>query len=475
MKNLGKIFLILIIPFYTFASVVASVDSTEIVKGEDLTLNISISGEDIKKPLIDSICGYDITSSGSQTSIKMINGDYTKNYILSYKFTPLDSCTIEPIEIEIDGKKEKTKPIDIKVKEYIVDKNSDFILTLSTDKKEVMIGESFDVDVVFKHKKGVGVVDSRFEEPQFKGFWIKKQSDQKTYQEANHNVIKITYTLAAQREGIQNITPAKIAIASRVSARDSWGMWMQNVKWKTYFSNSLDIDVKALPNGLKYIGDFKIKAEVDKTQVEQNEAVNLTLTIQGKGNLEDIKSFKPIIAAVSVFDEKIAIKEDTLTQKMAFVADGDFKIKPFTLRYFDTKTKKEKTISTKEISIKVNSLKPKEQLVVKKENIDIAKENKKTISSDGIPTLWAVAIFISGVLVGIGIMLLKPWERAESKKKLDIKDEKLLLVKLLPYKDDENVQKLIDTLERNIYESKEYKVDKKLLKECLNRYLDIKL
>ena len=470
MKNLGKILFIFLLPIYLFASINATVSSTDVTKGEVVTLNLNITGEDIKQPNIDSICGYDVLSTSSQTNITMVNGDYKKKYILSYNFMPLSSCTIKPIKVKVGSKEFITKSINIKVGEQKVDKNSDFILSLIPEKKDLFVGESFKVDLVFKQKQGAGAVDSRFEEPKFNGFWVKKQSKQITYKDGNYNVIKITYTLSAQREGKLSILPAKISIAKRVNTQDAWGMFIQNVKWKTYFSNSIDVDVKPLPEGVKYIGDFTISAKVDKTTIKQNEALNLLLTIKGDGNLEDMQGFKPSIDGVTVYDEKISIQDGKLTQKMAFISDKDFTIPPFILKYFDIKTKKIKTISTKDIKVKLVQTKVNKPLIVKKEDRSEKVQKQNISQTDGISMIYAVGIFFIGIIVGIVLMLSKPWSFSKTQNKVNIKDEKLLFVKLLPYKEDTRVQNILDILEKNIYSSQKQKIDKKILKEILKEY-----
>ena len=59
----------------------------------------------------------------------------------------------------------------------------------------------------------------------------------------------------------------------------------------------------------------------------------------------------------------------------------------------------------------------------------------------------------------------------KKEKKLNLHDEKLLLIKLLPYKDkDEVVKKIVDILEANLYSSKREKIDKKIVKELLKKY-----
>jgi hypothetical protein len=481
MKNLGKILLYLLFPITILAGVDAQLSSNSITKGEIVTLNLKVSGEDIQKPALSDICGYDVISSSSQTSITMLNGTLNKSYTISYDFMPLDSCEIKPIKITIDSKEYKTKPLKVEVKEPTQDKNANFILSLETKKTDVLVGESFNVDLIFKQKDGAEALDSKFAKPEFKGFWIKKQTTPQTYKENGFNITKITYTLAAQREGALSIKPAQISIASRVLSKDGWGTWIQNVKWKSYFSNALVIDAKALPEGVKYIGDFVIYANADKTTINSNEALNLTLKVMGDGNLEDMESFKPYIDGVNIFDEKISIQGNVLTQKMAFVSDKDFVIPAFELKYFDTKTQKIKTIKTKEIKVTLKGVKKDKELVVKKaENIveeNVVQNNNANQQNDNsISDIYAVIIFCVGTVFGIFIMLIKPWRLLERKNNSliglnSIKDEKLLLVKLLPYKDeDDEVCEIVDILEKNIYSSQKEKIDMKILKSIIKRY-----
>ncbi len=469
MKNLGNIVLLLLLTQYmAFASVKAKVDFTTVEVGEMVTYSLHISGADITRPNIQTLCGVDVISTSSQTSIEMINGDITRSNILSYKFIPQKSCTIEPIEIDIDSEIQKSNSVDIEVKKAVVNKNPKFSLTLETSAKEVFVGESFEVNLLFKQKRNSEAVDSKFTPPELKGFWVKGESKPTRSQDGKYSVTKITYMMAAQRVGKLKISKAKMRIASRAHVRDSWGSWIPKIKWKTYFSNELNIDVKALPEGVDLVGNFSILATADKSEINPNEALNLSIEVLGSGNLEDIKSFKPYIDGVNVFDEKIIINGTKLTQKIAFVGQNDFVIKPFTLRYFDPSTKEVKTISTNEISIKVKNAKPQEELTIKREE----KKVEKTVSgvSDQFSTTWIAIVFLVGLVLGILLMSLKPWSFKRKEVKVSIKEPKILLVKLLPYTEDENVQNIINILEKNIYEDAKIEIDKKVVKEIIKRY-----
>ncbi len=470
MKNLGKIILILLMtPLVIFASVRASVDAKNVEIGEMVTYYLHLSGSDITRPIINSLCGVDVISTASQTSIEMINGSISRSNILSYKFIPQKSCVIEAIEVEIDGKTHKSNKVEVNVQKVVANKDADFILVLESSKKEVFVGEAFEVNLLFKQKRNAEAVDSKFVAPKLKGFWIKSESEPTRSQDGQYSITKITYQMAAQRVGRLKITSAQMRIASRAHVRDSWGSWIPKIKWKTYFSNELNIEVKELPKGVHLVGEFTITATSDKREINVNEAINLTIKVQGNGNLEDIKSFKPYIDGVNIFDEKIVLKGDSLTQKIVFVGESDFSIKPFTLKYFNPLTKEIKTISTDAINIKVKNSKPKVELIIKKEKV---KEKEKVILSQnsGISEYWFVLIFTLGLASGVLIMFLKSYKFKTKKQEVCIKEPKILLVKLLPYKNDEDVKNIMDILEKNIYENAKIEVDKKLLKDIIQKH-----
>jgi len=470
MKNLGKILLLLfLIPHAVDASVVATLSDKSVSVGDMVTYNLTISGENIQRPQINILCESDIISTASQTSIQMVNGDYKKSYILSYKFMPQKSCEIKPVEVEIDGKTEVSNGVSLEVKAMRAAKDADFILTLESDKEEVFVGEPFSVTLLLKQKKGAQAVDSKFVAPELKGFWIKSESDPVRSDDGEYTITTLSYQMSAQRDGNVTITPAQMRIASRSNSVDSWGAWVPNIKWKSYFSNKLDLKVKPLPAGISLVGDFTIEATVDKSEINANEAVNVMLKVKGEGNLEDIKPFKPYIDGVSVFDEKIVLQKSLLTQKMAFVSDTDFTIAPFTLKYFNPQRKKIQTIATNKIEIKVKNAKPKEELVIKREE---QKSDEAVVTSPPkeFNLTWVVLGFLAGLACGIVLMLLRPWKLLKKEKNVSIKDPKILLVKLLPYKNDVQVQEIIDILEKNIYENAALHYNKQTLKECLKRY-----
>ena len=473
MKNLGKIIiLVLFLQQSIYASVSASVDYSSVSYGETVTYMLKFSDANVQRPEITTLCDSPVISTASQTSIEMINGDYKRSKVLSYKFMPQKSCVIAPLDVIVNNKKEITNAVKVEVKAAAQDLNANFILSLSMDKKEVYVGETFVMTLLIKQKHNAQLVDSKFVAPELKSVWLKEDPVQTRYDDGSFRITKLVYKIAAQRAGDLTVKPAQIAIASRVPSRDMWNSFTQQVKWKSYFSNSASVNVKALPSGVVLAGDFTISATVDKSEVNPNEAINVTLSVHGDGNLEDIQNFKPHIEDVSVFDEKPVVKGINFTQKIALVGDNNFVIPSFSLKFFNPKTKEVKEISTEEIHIKVKGAKAKKALTIQRENVsEIVKSQPATVvTQKTLPLLLMILLFISGLLVGALVMFFKPWKRFQREKQLDIKDEKKLLIKLMPFSEDSEVQSIIDVLEHNIYSKDKKQVDKKLLKELLKRY-----
>lgn len=471
MNNITKLlFLLLISSHVVYALVTAKVDSQTVELGDMATYSLNISGEDITRPNIQRLCDTDVISTSSQTSMQIINGNVSKSFTLNYKFVPQKSCKIEPVEIEIDGKIEKSNAVELKVVPPSNVNEGDFILTLSSDKKELFVGETFEMVLAFKQRSDAEAVDSKFTPPELNGFWVKSESKPQRYQEGKYTITKVVYTMAPQRAGELKITKAQMQVASRGGKSDVWGGWIPTIKWKTYFSNELDLNIKPLPSGVNLIGDFGIDAIVDKTEVNAGEAINVTIEVSGNGNLEDIKSFKPNLDEVGIFDEKIAIEGNKLTQKIAFVPQRDFVIPSFSLKYFDTKTKEIKSISTKQIPIKVKNEKAKEELTIKREAVQNQEASSSFSGGESYDKLTLVLIFLAGFISAVILMIAKPWNQFKNKKKDSIKEPKVLLVKLLPFKDDVHVRKILDILEKNIYSDHNIEIDKKELKEILLKY-----
>ena len=476
-----------------FAKVSATVDKSEVVRGDSVTLSLSVEGDDVKFPSIDNIGGYSVDSSSRSQSITIINGKTSKTITNSYTFTPLKSITIPSYAVEVDGKIEKTKPIELKVLSAAkAGVNPDFSLRMIANKQVAFIGEPITLKIIFRQKRDVSVEAVQFANPTFPNFWAKSDGKDRKQVVGDYIVHNITYVLIPQQAGEFTISPVKVAIAKRVQIRDAFSFVLQRIRWKNLFSNELKIKVKPLPNNVSVFGKFSIKASVDKEITKANKPVNLTLTIRGEGNLDDIDSFELKVPNATVYKNKP--KRDTylengvykgvFTQKFALVSDSDFEIPPVKFTYFDKDEHKVKTIQTKPIKIKVTGggnfqTMPTSHKLITNASTPKEKVVKKIVYKETNPfEKWIyliVGLFVGFVLSNL--KYLKRFKKQSSEHPLSYeirkaKSDKELLKILLPYvSKSQKIKEIVNQLEENIYMKKSYKIDKKALSKEIEELL----
>ncbi len=141
----------------------------------------------------------------------------------------------------------------------------------------------------------------------------------------------------------------------------------QEVK-KKLKSNPLSINVSDLPGGQPddfcgLTGSLSMESSLDKSEVKANDAVNLTIKLSGKGNLNlidnlniefppDFEVYDPQITEnISPGNEISGSK--TFSYLIIPRTQGNFKLKPVTLSYYDKNKKTYVTLTSGEINLKV--------------------------------------------------------------------------------------------------------------------------
>ena len=136
-------------------------------------------------------------------------------------------------------------------------------------------------------------------------------------------------------------------------------------------SNELTIKVKPLPNArndgkTETVGHFDITASLNKTEVHANEAVTLTITVSGNGNLHHIESQDFNIDFPSDCDitypkvsQSIGAKGNLVSGSKTFRftliprSEGEYFIPGANFTYYDDEIQTYKTISTQDFRIEV--------------------------------------------------------------------------------------------------------------------------
>jgi len=511
MKNLkiGKIFLILLLPLIAFANVSATLDKPVILPGESAVLTLSASGDDIEFPDIDNIGGFKVIGVANSTNISSINGKTTKTLSKSYTFVPTKSVHIPSFSIKVDSKVQKTKPLDLEVSTKHLPKDESVRLILKSDKKEAFVGENIKLDLIFKHTPDKHFDKVEIIPPKLDGFWSKQVPGSKSYACGDFICESYSFILTPQQAGTFTIPPtvAKLGVVQRANRRVGgvfddpffndpfFNSLMGRLTWKRIYSNDLKIKVKELPNNTQIFGNFSIDAKVDKKKIDAGKAVNITITIKGSGNIEDIEKFDPKIQDAIVYADEPKISSHiegeknvgTFTQKIAIVSDHNFTIPSFSLNFFDKDENRTKTIKTKPIEIEViggttvskptieSSTKP--TLRVEQNSTNEEKNQKK---SKDLNIVYILLAFIAGALFSYLFSKFSSKDHKKAKKPKPLfeqiqkaKDDKTLFSLLLPYANEsEIIKESLKKLEENIYKNADHKIDKEAILDFFDEMED---
>ncbi len=491
------LFTLLVIHYSLFtllqaAGVKATVDTVEVVKGNPVTLRIKATGGNAAFPRILMVGTVPVTgtSTSSSRNLSMTNGSVTSEVSTTktIQFIPEHDMTIPSYTVNISGKKYKTDSIDIKVVKSnapTTDGNVLFTLKMQANKTKVHVGESFMVTVYFSLRKDVKLSQEvQYTQPDLSDFVVVKDAEQKAYIKGNYQVQEVRYIVTAQKEGNFTIAPAhaKVGVPDR-SRRDIFGMTF-GTKWYQTASNPLQIEVLPQTKDADLIGDFKVTSNIDAQEVKANKPVNLTIKIEGKGNLENFEFPKYEIDGVTVYSDEAKVDTKVVnnelysiyTKSFAFISDADFHIPERTFSMLDTKTDTVKNLIVPAYDVKVkNNTKstttmattPKNGMVqtkltqtnTPKEVVVEKKVEVKTVA------WWMLSLaFLAGV-VAMYLVRFIP-----TRKQKPYKESEALKILYGHMSEDPKVEEMVRKLYAKKNGDKSVQIDKKELKEMVERF-----
>jgi hypothetical protein len=482
--NLTKFILLIFLPLVLNAQVALKAPDT-FYKNDVISFSIVASGSEINIPDIKSIDGNSVQTAGTSQQTTIINGKRSYKIVKQYAVTATKDITIPSFKITVDGKIEKTQSKNIKMLMVEKTKSDLYDLTITTDKKEVYVGEAVVFILKFKYKKDLQIVSLDYKKPDFENFWVKELKPQaKQDNDVQYVEQEIRYLLFPQKAGGIELGPLKIGVAT---VKNSYGgsFYLSTPTITTpVYSNKVQLKVKALPQGIKLIGDFDITSTVDKMTVNQGEAVSYKLYINGRGNIDDLDEVIVEIPDATIYDNP-SNKEYNIQNNLyggkyskiySIVAKKDFTIPSIKINYFDKNTQKIKTIQTKSYDIKVKGEVAKAKTL---EVQSIQKVVDKTQNQSGeliaLKNNEKVLYLLIGLVVGICLMILYGVFRNGVKKNNDtplmklVKKSKspneLFKVLVVYINIDEELDKIIYKLEQ--ISINEFKIEKKNINKIL--------
>jgi len=308
--------------------------------------------------------------------------------------------------------------------------NAEDKLIIKLSKHKAYINEPIVAKItVIYEKKARYITLKKIKDSNFYAKFIKESNATKVN---GHYSKSFYYALFPQAVGSLNLEPLKVKIST---IEEKTGFLIS----KEIASKALKIESFATPNSLAISGNLSMNLLKSSTKAKPNKPINFKLIIQGSANIDDIKAFKPKVIGATYFSDKPKreyriIKgklQSIFTQNFTIVSSKSYKIMPIKLSYFNTQTQMQESLSTKEISVKINT-----PLLSKKEYI---------------------ALFI-GIILGVLLTLITIFYKRAKREYSDIeiaikkvKNDKELYRLLLPYSNKPKYKELIANLEEKIY------------------------
>ena len=395
----------------------------QVVVGErfQVVFEANAEGKNFQAPSFQgfNVVGGPFTSTSS--SFSMVNGSMTHSVKCTYTFAlqafQEGTFHVGSASLTVNGNKVSSEPFDIKV---VPDDGSnagtssggggqggqqqstsdpqvsgkDLFLKVIPSKRTAYVGEQLTLTYKLYTKVPVSSL-SVSKSPSYAGFWTKDISDNNggNLRQSSEYVNGVEYTtaeiqrivLVPQRSGSLTLDPMSIECVAQIRternnsrSNDPFEAFFNdpffnrnivNVR-KELVSQPFNLEVKNLPENGKpasfagAVGNYNFKADIDKDVLSTNEAVTVTMTVSGTGNIELLQMPEPVFPPdFEVYDPKITTNVSNNangisgTKKAEYLAiprrAGDFTIPAMEFSYFNPSTGTYQTVQTEPYAINV--------------------------------------------------------------------------------------------------------------------------
>jgi len=351
--------------------VTASVDKRELTLEDSVNLSIRIEGtQSASQPEPPRLPDFTVRSRGSSSSFQIINGkkssSITYNFILLPRKT--GTFTIDPSTVEVDGKKYQTAPITLVVREpsAVLGTSRDVFAEMVISNLKPYVQEQVTATLRIYHRVEIRNLKVGTD---FPGFREEKLKGPVQNTRIVNGVRYLTYELPT---ALFPLRPGKVEIPATVIELDQvdrsrngrpqdrfdpfgQGSIFNNfgrLEHKILRTKAVTLNVQPLPeinrpeSFSNLVGEFSISSQLSREEVEVGDTATLTITVSGRGNIQDLSlpspdwgeslkvyqdqaEYHPINGGLSVSGEKIH------TYALVPLKEGELKIPPISLSYFD--------------------------------------------------------------------------------------------------------------------------------------------
>lgn len=445
-----KIFLYLLLSVNLLHAAQIKLMQEEAVEGENFTIVVAAQGKEIKFLPIDTIGGYDIVKKEQVINTVFINKNvaYEKRLVLTIQ--PTQPFEIDPVEVMVDGVKEKTQKVTVNVKKARDLTTDKYFITLKAHKNEVFQHEPVQITMQLFELKEKRLLDLLYSPPSKDNFFVKQLGQERSYVENKYVVHEMQYLYYPQVEGNLTIKGAQARIGIPVKAKDMFGQTLIP-KHKVIESNDIVINVKPVNEDVDLVGQVTMQTALNGTSLKENEPLFFEITLSGKANFDDFKGFKIEINDATVYEGETKISHNGFKQSFSIVSNKSFKIPVLSVKVFDTKEQKVKTIASKEYQVSIET--------EKKETVKEIIVQKEVIS-------WQIVVlsfFIGTITTVLSGLVIYKYKSKEKIKKTKFQE-------LVPFSQEDEVYRLLKQLYKTKKGKSDIDIKDKKIKEILQKY-----
>lgn len=426
--------ILLLLPNLVYGvSVSASLTKTTLTLDDRIRFTIAVEGvQNAPQPSIPPIVYeyFDVSSSGTSSSVQIINGSVTQSLQFNFILTPkkIGSFTIPSITLSYQGQDYSTEPIQVNIiqggtfsqggqgtsRNFPTDKAQASNLYLETEvsNRNPYIGEQiiFTARIVSAYQLTNPI--NWINPPVFDGFLVEELGDKEISQYTKlingrkFNILEVRKILFPVKSGQIIIPQVGMQCGVLMPHRrgtspfdDFFDFGFGNTELKNLYSNPIEVNVLELPQGKPHnfsglVGNITLTAELGNSHIKMGESTTLTLKLKGDGNIrslnqinvqgidnfksyDDTPEFKIFLSGDKLLGEKIFKKA------LAPLKAGTYNIPPIEISYFDNSTKQYKVAKSNPFVITVEPSSEKEELVVvQQQTIGTNKKDVKILGKD---------------------------------------------------------------------------------------------
>ncbi|HOW28449.1 MAG TPA: BatD family protein [Elusimicrobiota bacterium] len=306
----------------------AKVDKTSLSMDETLVLQLIIAGANlnISQPTLPPLPGFRAFSSGQSQNYSIINGVMSGQVVYHYSLAPqapgdytIPSFTLkagdqvlttEPISVHVGSSAGTVRPSPSQSPRSTVPRETrpgrkELYVTTSLNKKTAYVGEPLTLTFRF-YSRAQLMSQPSYAPALTEGFLSEDLPPQRQFTEIvdgkEYTVVELKTALFPTAPGKYTISPASLECRVQDFSRSGdpfqsfFDGFFSGGQVITLRSDPIPVEVLPLPaenrpSGFQGdVGQYRISAAVDKTNVQLHEPFTLTVTVSGEGNIKAVSA-----------------------------------------------------------------------------------------------------------------------------------------------------------------------------------------